>query len=65
MRWRRKSGRAKSADLAARINTLMADPALRARMAAAGRRRVEQHFGWPAIAKRTADLYHTLVKPRG
>ena len=49
-------------DLAARINTLMADPALRARMAAAGRRRVEEHFGWPAIAKRTAELYQTLVK---
>ena len=54
-----------AADLAARINTLMADPALRARMAAAGRKRAEEHFGWPAIAKRTADLYQTLVKPRG
>jgi glycosyltransferase involved in cell wall biosynthesis len=48
-------------DIAARINTLMADPALRARMAAAGRRRVEEHFGWPAIAKRTVELYQTLV----
>ncbi len=49
-------------DLAARINTLMADPALRASMAAAGRKRVEEHFGWPAIAKRTAELYETLIK---
>ncbi|MEO6742802.1 MAG: glycogen synthase, partial [Chthoniobacteraceae bacterium] len=54
-----------AADLAARVNILMADPALRARMAAAGRKRVEEHFGWPAIAKRTADLYQTLVTPRG
>ena len=38
--------------------------ALRDRMAAAGRKRAEEHFGWPAIARRTADLYHTLVKPR-
>ena len=51
-----------AADLAARINKLMADPALRASMAAAGRRRVEKHFGWPAIAKRTVELYETLVK---
>ena len=51
-----------AADLAARINTLMADPALRDRMAAAGRRRAEEHFGWPAIAKRTVELYQTLVK---
>ena len=50
-------------DLAARINTLMADPAMRARMAAAGRKRAEEHFGWGAIAKRTVELYQTLVEP--
>ena len=49
-------------DIAARINTLMADPALRASMAAAGRKRVEDHFGWPAIAKRTAELYESLLE---
>jgi glycosyltransferase involved in cell wall biosynthesis len=49
-------------DIAARINTLMADSPLRARMAAAGRRRAEEHFGWPAIAKRTVELYQALVK---
>lgn len=37
--------------LAARINELMADPALRERMAKAGRRRVEQKFGWNADRK--------------
>ena len=54
-----------SADLAARINQLMSDSALRERMAKAGRRRVEQHFGWPAIAERTVELYGTLLKRRG
>ena len=49
-------------DLAERINSLMANSTLRASMAAAGRKRVEQHFGWAAIAKRTADLYRSLVR---
>jgi glycogen synthase len=50
-----------SHDLASAINTLLADPALRARMGEAGRRRVEEHFTWSAIARRTADLYQSLV----
>lgn len=50
-----------SRDLADRVNDLMADPAKRRAFGAAGRRRVEQHFGWPAIARQTADLYQTLV----
>jgi glycogen synthase len=49
-------------DLAARINELMADSGLRDRMAKAGRRRAEEHFGWPAIARRTVELYRTLVR---
>lgn len=44
-------------DLAVRINQLMADPTLRARMGAAGRRRVESYFAWSAIAKKTEQLY--------
>lgn len=51
-----------SQDLAARINELMADPAKREAMGVAGRRRVEQIFGWSAIAKQTADLYASLVR---
>ncbi|HVM12886.1 MAG TPA: glycogen synthase [Egibacteraceae bacterium] len=48
-------------ELADRINPLVADP-LRARaMGRAGRRRVMEHFSWPAIARRTADLYRSLV----
>ncbi len=30
-------------------------------MGEAGRRRVEEHFAWSAIARRTADLYRALV----
>jgi len=51
-----------AADLAARINQLMADPDLAARMGAAGRRRAEQLFGWDAIARKTEGLYRHLLK---
>lgn len=50
-----------SKDLASRINELMADPVKRRNMGQAGRRRVEEIFGWPAIARQTADLYESLV----
>src|SRR5712692_4863118 len=49
-----------SADLAAAINHLLRDGALRDRMARAGRERVEREFAWPAIAQQTADLYSKL-----
>jgi starch synthase len=51
-----------SADLAAAINRLLADSALRERMARAGRQRVEREFAWPAIAQQTADLYASLKR---
>lgn len=50
-----------SRDLAGRVNELMSDPAKRKAFGAAGRRRVEEKFGWSAIARQTADLYETLV----
>ncbi|MEI7772115.1 MAG: glycogen synthase [Chloroflexales bacterium] len=50
-----------SADLAAAINRVALDPELRARFGAAGRRRVEAHFSWDAIAQRTAELYRSLI----
>lgn len=50
-----------SRDLAGRVNELMGDPAKRKAFGAAGRRRVEEKFGWSAIARQTADLYETLV----
>ena len=50
-----------SRDLAGRVNEVMSDPAKRKACGAAGRRRVEEKFGWSAIARQTADLYETLV----
>jgi glycogen synthase len=44
-------------DLAAAINALMRDEARREEMARAARQRVEDVFGWPVIARRTAEVY--------
>lgn len=49
-------------DLASGINALMADPDTRNKMAAAGRRRVEDVFSWKSIAQQTVDLYKSLIK---
>jgi glycogen synthase len=51
-------------DLAARINQLMADPALCEKFGRAGRKRAEEKFGWPAIAAQTRALYEQLLRPR-
>ncbi|PTA46270.1 glycogen synthase [Micromonospora sp. RP3T] len=48
------------ADLAARMNELLADPARIAAFGAAGRRRAVEHFSWPAIADQTLALYHSV-----
>jgi starch synthase len=50
--------------LAARIEEVMNDPALAARMAKAGRERAVREFGWPAIAARTVELYSALSRVR-
>jgi alpha-maltose-1-phosphate synthase len=50
-----------SRDLANAINRLLADPALREQMAAAGRGRVTAHFSWEAIAAQTIELYSSLL----
>lgn len=50
-----------SADLAAAINRVARDPVLQARFGQAGRRRVEEHFSWEAIAQKTLALYRSLV----
>jgi glycogen synthase len=47
-------------DLAAKINQIMSDPALRARMGKAGRKRAEDHFSWKSIAAQTKALYEGL-----
>jgi starch synthase len=49
-------------DLAARINQLMADPALCEKFGRAGRKRAEEKFGWPAIALETKKLYESLKR---
>jgi glycogen synthase len=51
-----------SADLAAALNRLLADPKLRERMSEAGRKRVEQHFAWSTIARQTLELYQSLMR---
>jgi glycogen synthase len=48
-------------DLARAIQTLLADPALRRRMGANGRHRVEARFSWRAAAEATLRLYETLL----
>jgi starch synthase len=50
-----------AAALADRIEKLLKDTSLAARMGKAGRERVLQHFGWPAIASRTVELYDRLL----
>jgi starch synthase len=47
--------------LARRIEELLTDTALAQKMGKAGRDRVLRHFGWPAIAARTVELYDRLV----
>lgn len=49
-------------DLADGINKVIADPALRKSMAKKGRKRVEEHFDWIAIAKQVEELYKSLKK---
>jgi alpha-maltose-1-phosphate synthase len=53
-----------SADLAAGINRVARDAALRERFGRNGRRRVEDHFSWDAIAAKTLELYQSLVDAR-
>jgi starch synthase len=51
---------ATAAALADRISLLLDDPRRAHAMGRAGRRRVIERFGWPAIATRTAELYASL-----
>jgi starch synthase len=53
-----------SKDLAVRITELLADPAKAKAMGEAGRKRVEEHFSWTAIAQQTIDLYKSLISDR-
>lgn len=48
-------------DLAERLAALVTDPARVAAMGAAARKRVEDHFAWEAIAKRTMEVYDWVL----
>jgi starch synthase len=50
-----------AADIAERVNALLADPARAGEMGRAGRRRVVEHFAWPAIAEQTLAFYQRLA----
>ena len=47
--------------LANRIGELLRDSTMAAKMGKAGRERVLKHFGWPAIASKTVQLYESLL----
>lgn len=49
------------ADLARVLTDVLADPAKARKMAKAGRQRVIDHFGWPAIAAQTIRAYEQAV----
>jgi alpha-maltose-1-phosphate synthase len=51
-------------DLAARINLLLGDAEMCRRFGEAGRKRVEDIFGWTAIAHQTIDLYTRLIEDK-
>ena len=50
------------ADLAARVNMVIADPALATRLGEAGRVRAAVHFGWDAVARRTVEVYEAAAE---
>ena len=50
-----------SRDLADGVNKLINNKELRDSMAKRGRKRVEEHFDWVAIAKQVEQLYKTLI----
>lgn len=56
-----RSADAFASDLASAINRLAEDTEACKRMGEAGRRRVEEHFSWEAIARQTLELYEELV----
>jgi glycosyltransferase involved in cell wall biosynthesis len=50
--------------LALAIGRLLDDPALRARLGAAGRQRVMSRFTWQVTARGTAECYRALLEGR-
>jgi starch synthase len=54
-----------SRDLAAAVNVLLDDPALRQSMAEKARVRVERQFSWNSIARQTLEFYEELIAAHG
>lgn len=50
--------------IAAGLRRVLDDPALAARMGAAGRARVEQRFGWASVAEQTEARYRDVLERR-
>ncbi len=50
-----------AADIAERVNELVADPARAKEMGRAGRRRAVEHFSWRSIAEQTVELYRSVL----
>ena len=50
-----------AADIASRVNELLADPARAEAMGQAGRNRAVENFDWGAIAAQTMDVYRRLT----
>ena len=50
-----------SRDVAAAVNVLLEDPALRGAMAQKARHRVEEQFSWTSIARQTLDFYQDVI----
>src|ERR1700691_6700411 len=51
-------------DLAAALNSLLADPEKRRRFGEAGRKRAEEKVRWSRIGDQTIDLYQSLIEAR-
>jgi len=52
---------ADAGELKAAIERLLGDEALRRELARRGRARVEEHFAWPAVARRIRDLWRRAL----
>jgi starch synthase len=59
--WDEADPAAFSRALAVRMEEVLSDPDLAARMGAAGRARVLERFTWPSIVDRTVELYRSLL----
>jgi alpha-maltose-1-phosphate synthase len=54
-----------SHDLAGAVNALLDNPALRQSMSKKARKRIEDHFAWTQVAKRTHQFYEELIEKHG